>query len=193
MDKDDEQHIRKLQRELIGRRYEGATLSSMVFRPGDGEKVSKWIQTGKNFLVFLGGAGIGKTYFCSSLIPWIYKKVPNFRYWEEREFQMRVRSIITEDRGDYMREVQWTLDDHFVMIDDLGSCGFTDWKKEITLAAIDQRYESEMPTVFTSNLTRKQISDGLGFRSASRLFAAENLIIEMHDAKDQRQVLRERP
>ena len=91
-----------------------------------------------------------------------------------------------------MREVQWILDDHFVMIDDLGSNGFTDWKKEITLAAIDLRYESEMPTVFTSNLTRNEISDGLGFRAASRLFAAENTIIEMHSAKDQRQVIRDK-
>lgn len=86
--------------------------------------------------------------------------------------------------------LEWMLDDHFVMIDDLGSSGFNDWRREVLLHAIDTRYESQKPTVFTSNLNRKQIADGLGFRSHSRLFAIENTIIEMHEGKDQRQVPR---
>lgn len=191
MEKQEEElRIRELQRELVGKRYGGASLSGIAIGGERAREVSSWIERRKNFLVFLGGAGIGKTYFCAALIPWIYKKVSSFRYWEEREFQLRVRSVISDSSGDYMREVKYILDDEFVMIDDLGSGGFSDWKKEITLAAIDLRYESELPTVFTSNLTRKEVESGFGFRAASRLFAAENTIIEMHGAKDQRQVSR---
>jgi DNA replication protein DnaC len=74
------------------------------------------------------------------------------------------------------------------MIDDIGSSGMNDWRREVLFDAIDQRYESTLPTVFTSNLSRKELSDSLGNRAASRLFAKENLIIEMHDQIDRRQV-----
>lgn len=141
----------------------------------------------KNMLVFLGAPGVGKTYFCAALIPWIFKKVPSFRYWNEREFLSRIRSSISGSiKGDYIGEIRHLLDYEFWMLDDLGSSGFNEWRREVLLDTIDERYESQLPTVITSNLTREEIKTGLGSRCYSRLFAKENMIIEMHDAPDLR-------
>ena len=78
------------------------------------------------------------------------------------------------------------LDYDFIMLDDLGSAGINEWRKEIIFETIDRRYESENPTVITSNLTRKEILENFGPRTYSRLFAKENLILEFHEAKDLR-------
>jgi DNA replication protein DnaC len=146
------------------------------------------MKEGKNFLVILGPPGVGKTYFCSALIEWIYGKVPTFRYWHEREFFTRIRGVVGASSGEYSKEVENMLDDHFVMYDDLGCCGINDWRKEILLSMIDIRYESAKPTVITTNLTKKNIHDGLGDRSASRLFDRTNLIIDMSSMPDRRQI-----
>lgn len=137
-------------------------------------------------MVYIGSPGIGKTYLCSALIPWIYKKVQSFRYWKERDLLEKLREGI--DKGwDYNKEMKYLLDHDFVMIDDVGSSGINTWRKEVLFALIDHQYENKKPCVITSNLTRKEISEGLGERSASRLFASENTIIEVPDGKDLRQ------
>ena len=138
------------------------------------------------FLLYLGAPGIGKTYFCSALLPWIHWKVNNYYYINERNYLIRLRECI--DRGwDYSKEISQSFDHEFLMFDDLGSTGMNDWRVEVIFGLIDFRYENRKPTVFTSNLTRKTLADCLGQRAASRLFASENLIIENHEGQDLRQ------
>lgn len=78
------------------------------------------------------------------------------------------------------------MDDDFLMLDDIGSMQITEWKKDVLLQVIDERYESLKPTVFTSNLTREELTKLLGIRTASRLFSGDSVLIEMHDAEDKR-------
>src|ERR1043165_3352546 len=177
--------IERIQSELIGRRFSGASLASISLGTS-GTSVIVWIKNNKNFLVYLGSPGSGKTYFCSALIPWIQGKVESYRYWKEGEYLSRIRKFIGEGTGDYLKEIEYMLDYDFIMLDDLGSAGINEWRKEIIFETIDRRYESENPTVITSNLTRKEILENFGPRTYSRLFAKENLILEFHEAKDLR-------
>lgn len=181
--------IHRFQREVIGKRYEGASLSGCSFGGGghDAQKVLDWMKNGKNFLVVMGPPGVGKTYFCSALIEWVCKKYANFRYWHEREFFTRLRGVIRDNSGEWSKEVEYILDDEFVMYDDLGCCGFNEWRKETILAMVDIRYESTKPTVITTNLNKKSIYDNLGERTYSRIFDKSNLLIDMSDMPDRRQ------
>ena len=135
----------------------------------------------------MGNSGIGKTYFCSAVIHWIYGKVSSYRYWKESNLFQEVRSVISSGSGDYIRKLDSLTDDEFVMIDDMGSSGVNEWRKEVLLHLIDGRYESLKPTIFTSNLTRQEIFRDLGSRSESRLFSKENLVLEIHNGEDIRQ------
>lgn len=139
----------------------------------------------------MGSPGVGKTFFCSALIPWIHGKIHHYRYFTEREFLSRIRTGIDSSQGDYLENVKNMCDYDFFMLDDLGSSGMNDWRREVILDVIDNRYECQKPTVFTTNYNKSEIIDSLGKRSASRLFAAENLIIDMHGEKDYRQQKRE--
>lgn len=148
--------------------------------------VVEWLKKRKNFLVYLGSPGIGKTYFCAALIPWIHGKVNFYSYFNEREILSHLRVIVSEDRGDYIKALGVILENEFFILDDLGSSPINDWRREVMFELVDQRYESEKPTVFTSNLNREQIRDIYGERFYSRLFASENLILDYHLGEDRR-------
>lgn len=139
-----------------------------------------------NFLIFCGNPGIGKTFFCSALVPFAMRTFKSFRYWNESELLKRVRSSMDDYKGDYLETLKFLIDDDFIMIDDIGSTGLNEWRKEIIFDAIDERYCSMKPTVVTSNLSRNEFENNFHPRVASRLFANDNIIIEMPNGIDYR-------
>lgn len=89
-------------------------------------------------------------------------------------------------KGDYLKELQCILDYEFVIIDDMGSCGLNDWRREIWFEIINTRYSSMNPTVITTNFTKEEIYSQMGPRSASRILAKENCVIDLHGEEDLR-------
>lgn len=89
-------------------------------------------------------------------------------------------------KGDYLRHLALLVDDPLIMIDDIGSQGVNEWRSEVMFDLIDQRYNSMLPTILTSNFTKRQFEEKYHPRMASRIFAKENIIIEIHDAIDKR-------
>lgn len=87
--------------------------------------------------------------------------------------------------GDYLDSLRSLIDDHLVIVDDLGSSGVNDWRKEVLFELIDVRYESQKPTVFTSNLTEQEVIESFGSRFHSRFFSKENVFIHS-DCQDMR-------
>ena len=79
------------------------------------------------------------------------------------------------------------IDDDFVLIDDVGSSGHNEWREEVLMEAVDFRYRSKKPTVFTSNLTVLETYRIYGNRIGSRLFAKENTHIDLSEMPDLRE------
>lgn len=141
----------------------------------------------RNFLVYCGSPGVGKTYFCAALVEFAMQDYNHFRYWNESELLKRIRSHINEyNNADYLQCLKYLIDDDLVMLDDIGSTGLNEFRKEIFFDAIDERYCSMKPTVFTSNFSRKEFETKFPERVSSRLFAKENIIIEVNDGIDHR-------
>ncbi len=183
-----EEAIRKLQRELIGPRYAGATLSKAICGAEHIQMISKWLRQPKNFLIIMGSPGTGKTYLCSAFIEWVYQKVSSIRYYEESKLFSRVRASMNDgSSGDHVGALSYMIDDEFIMIDDMASAGITDFRRDMWFHIIDSRYDSTLPTVITTNLTKDQVTSEIGFRQSSRLFSRENTIIDFHGFEDLRQ------
>lgn len=91
-----------------------------------------------------------------------------------------------EFKGDYLESLKLLIDDEFVMLDDIGSTGLTDWRREVIFDSIDERYNSMLPTVFTTNFSEREIKDNFHARVHSRLFSKENTIIEINNGRDKR-------
>jgi DNA replication protein DnaC len=140
----------------------------------------------RNFLVYLGNAGLGKTYFSAAMIEPALTDFQTFRYWKEATLLKRIRSSMDDIKGDYLDTLKFMLDDHLIFLDDMGSTGLNDWRKEVFFEAIDLRYNSTLPTIITSNFTRQEIEENYHPRVASRLFDKDNIIIEIHDGPDYR-------
>ncbi len=144
------------------------------------------MQNPKNFLVFCGNPGVGKTYLCAAFVEFALNNFDSFRYWNESELLKKVRSSMDLHGGDYLDALHHLIDDDFVILDDIGSTGLNDWRKEIIFDAVDERYCSMKPTIITSNYSRREFESLFHHRLASRLFAAENVIIEVDCGPDLR-------
>ena len=170
----------QLQRQFFGQRFVGASLCKTSLPDGADLKTLEWIKNPKNFLVLIGPPGTGKTYFCSAILAEMVGKFNSIRAHDERSLLTRIRkSISGTETGDYLDYLHGLINDEFLIIDDIGSSGYTDWRGEILMEAIDYRYESMLPTVLTSNLTRQEFLNIYGRRIESRIFATENLIIDL--------------
>lgn len=83
------------------------------------------------------------------------------------------------EQYDYLLEVRMLTDDKLIGFDDLGSSGWTSWREEVLLELIDYRYCSQLPTIFTTNLSEEDFNKEYHPRISSRLFAKENTIIDL--------------
>jgi len=139
----------------------------------------------KNFLVFCGCPGIGKTYFSAAIVEWVISTFPTYRYHTENKLFNKVRDSF-DMKGDYHTTLKFLLDDDFIWLDDIGSDGHTQFREEIVFATIDNRYSCMKPTIITSNLSKNDFYKTYNPRIASRIFASENCVIELPDSPDLR-------
>ena len=139
-------------------------------------------------MVYCGSPGIGKTFLCAALIDWAMRNFDSIRYHKDYDLYNKLRNFMDGDiKGDYLVELNRLIDDDFLMVDDVGSAGITDWRKDIFFNVIDYRYNSNLPTVITSNFSAKEIKEIYHPRVSSRLFNKDSVIIEIMDGEDLRQ------
>ncbi len=179
--------VEDIQARLMGERYRGVSLSTYQGTPLMLNCIDQFMNKKKNFLVFCGNPGIGKTLLCACLVEWALK-FRSFRYWKEIELFRRVRASIEDSKIDYQETLEFLIDDPFIMLDDIGSTGLTDWRKEIIFSAVEFRYKTMLPTLITSNLSRDDFEKKFPERVADRLFAKENIIIEDYETESFRKI-----
>lgn len=137
----------------------------------------------------LGPPGVGKTYLCAALFELIPRAFTTYRCYTERHLLERLRQGISSGlNGDYLSHLHDLVDDELFILDDIGSSGQgqTAWREEILMEVLDHRYKHKSASVYTSNLTRVDFEMQYHLRISSRLFAAENFILDMASMPDQR-------
>ena len=153
------------------------------------EKLSFWVSNPKDFLLYLGNPGCGKTYFCAAMVNYLKEQKKHYIFNFERDFFSVLREEI-EKGHDPIHELEKMGDVPFVIIDDMGSARsdkLSDWQKEMLFNFVDIRAMSRLPTIITSNHYLKSIKENFEPRFYSRLSAKRNMIIELKD-EDLRQV-----
>lgn len=150
------------------------------------------MEKGSDFLVIVGNPGTGKTHICSALVNWAYDNFNTLRYHREYDLLSKLRTSIDQGYGDYVKSLEFLIDDEVVMLDDVGSWWSRDklstkdnqWKIEIFFEFLDYRYNKQLPTIITSNLSKRDFIDIYSQRICSRLFSKQNTIIEMFGSMD---------
>ncbi len=139
-------------------------------------------------LILSGNPGCGKTHLCSGIVAWMYGKVRDMYAFKESDFLEKIRSSM-DLKGDYRAAIEYNCDHEFFIYDDLGSTGMgssTGWRQEVIFEMINLRYESQSPTIITTNYSRDKLKEIVGPRAASRLYAEENTCIDMFIYPDRR-------
>ena len=169
-----------------GSRYVGRHLGEVQFPAEEMKKLLNFLDKPKNFLVICGNPGLGKTHFCAAISDWVLKTFDSYRYWHDEKLQERLMEGFDTNEGSPKR-LSYLIDDQLVILDDVGCNGWSTWKEKVLFNFIDSRYNSMLPTIFTSNLSRSEFYKVYEPRITSRLFSKENLIIECMDGVDCRE------
>lgn len=188
MQDQDKSKSREYQREMFGKKFVGATLAKISLPGESAEKIIKWLAKPRNFIVMTGPSGTGKTYFCAAMVDAILEKYEYVRSFNEGALMTKVRNFISSSsNGDYLEYMTDFCSEKLMIFDDLGASGHTDWREEVLMELVDYRYREQLPTIFTSNLSRQEFFDSYGKKIQSRLFARENIIIDISEIQDYRE------
>src|ERR1017187_4194960 len=105
-----DEEIRRYKRSTFGERYIDTSLAKTDLPEWAQEKLVRFMTKPKNFLIFFGSPGIGKTFFCACLTEWIAKNFDSFRYFHEKDLLQKLREIISESKGDYLKHLHHIID-----------------------------------------------------------------------------------
>ena len=174
----------------FGSDYSNAHLSQITYLDDeDMAKLSNFTKNQKDFLLYLGSPGTGKSYFCAAMKNYLQDQKKLCLYVTANYFYQQLREIISGNH-DWNYEVQKVSEYPFVIIDDIKfkeESEKNDWRNEILFTLIDLRGMSRLPTILTSNSYMENIKEIAEPRLFSRLASPRNTIIQ-RTAEDLRQV-----
>jgi len=162
----------------FGERYRDAHLAKLDQSPENINKIFKWFEEKKDILYLGGNVGTGKTYTAAAIYNRISEKDPYcIRAYKEYTLLAHLRETI-ERNWDPVTELERLCESQYFILDDLGSSQMTDWQKEMLFNLVDSRSNSRKPTIITTNLSSEDIHSIFHERMKSRIFAANNTVIE---------------
>jgi DNA replication protein DnaC len=159
--------------------YWEASLSKLILPEDITKIIFEWIKQPKDFLIFCGNPGVGKTYLCAAIVRDLLIAKLNFRYFSEINFLSHLRGQIEKDQ-DFQREIDRICETPFFILDDIGANRMNDWQREVVFSFVDSRSQSTDPTIITSNLFLEDMKTTFGPRFYSRMKAKKNTIIELN-------------
>lgn len=156
----------------IPARYRSATLD--VFRLERGktaglEAARTWDR--RKSIVLWGQVGTGKTHLgCGMLLGLLAQGLPA-RFVSVAQFMDELKARFDEGAKEQSQAYfDRIAHEHVLMLDDLGKEQDTPWTRERVSTLIDRRYQSQGPTILTTNLKHIEIAERYGAHLADRLY-----------------------
>jgi len=119
-------------------------------------------------LLILGPVGTGKTFEAFGAVRELTTSgaAVNWMFTTAADLYAELRPQSGHDSEKTFRSYSHA---RLLVIDDLGAAKNSEWVEEINYRLVNHRYQEELPTIITSNLTPKTLAPGLGDRVTSRL------------------------
>lgn len=145
------------------------------------QRIRKWAYgpREKQSLYLWGPVGTGKTYAAYATYKLARANYNDAMIANSTMILQDIKDDFTYKANDpYYRSKfdLWVDYPGILFIDDIGSEKPTEWVLETFYTLINTRYEKNLPTIFTSNLSLEGVAERLGDRIASRIMEMSEII-----------------
>lgn len=121
----------------------------------------------KSGLLICGDVGVGKTHLAVAILSTAFRKGISAAMVYIPDLLAELRKEMQDDEKKGLADKVRSR--RFLVLDDLGAEKASEWTEQELARLINYRYENMLPTVITTNLTRKELIEKLGQRGADRL------------------------
>jgi DNA replication protein DnaC len=136
-------------------------------------------------LLLLGPTGVGKTHQAYGALRYL-SAADTHTAWTATSAADMYASLRPRAGVDSETEFRKYAHTQLLMIDDLGAAKPSEWIEEINFRLINHRYENRLPTIITSNVLPKELTERVGERVASRLVGmSDRIVIRGEDRRKQ--------
>ena len=152
------------------------TFDNFVVRPGTDDMLAAARRfadrQGPRMLVLVGQTGTGKTHLLEAIGRHALESGRTVRYDLASTFLTRLRHTYESDSGEDVHDLTaWYQRRDTVLLDDIGMEAATAWVREQLTTLVEERLHSGGWMVLATNLNKAAMSDRMGDRLASRLYA----------------------
>lgn len=166
----------KIQRELMGIRYEEAEI--FHFSQEIRRECTRFLEESENFLVVTGKSGVGKTHLCSALIPSMISKYGSISSSNAFEICGIAPKEDEKWRSFFLESI---LSCEIVILEDIDRFLGDPVKEKILFQIIDYRYSALKPIILTAGCTLLEVPIIFDAKTSSRVLAKENSFIELKE------------
>lgn len=147
------------------------------------ESVVDHVEAGYGLYIWGKSTGCGKTSWACKIMGHYFRKIAFDTGLENEGLYIYLPTFLEELRSSYdnpdpeFAEVLSMLKQcKFLIIDDIGSERVTEWVRERLVSIINTRVASGLSTIYTSNLSPKELGDALGDRICSRVLGSSRVV-----------------
>lgn len=152
--------------------------ATKLIRPDDTGLHAKYSDNGKNWLVFQGGLGLGKTGLAASIVNELSALGSTVLY-------LRLQEMFTEIQSRYGKDEPPSADELFedirrapvLILDECNIANVSQDKTRLMEELIRFRHARQLPTVLTCNVGQQGFSQMWGERTADVIFSAAHWIV----------------
>lgn len=144
--------------------------------------VMDWFASPGDGLFIIGQAGRGKTHLAAAIVRTLVMISHEALFLRAADFYSELRESYQSnvpERAIYAKYAKY----RFLVLDDLGSGGLSDFQRYSTTEFLDQRINKQFPTIITSNWGLEEIAQKMDERIASRISGFACIGIEGPDRR----------
>ena len=147
------------------------------------EAVLENVEAGEGLYIWGKSTGCGKTSWACKIMSHYFRKIAFTTGLENEGLYIFLPTFLEDLRDnydskdpDFEQVLSMVKGCKLLIIDDIGAERVTEWVRERMVSIINTRVSNNLATIYTSNLSPEELTEGLGDRIASRVLGSSKVV-----------------